>query len=496
MAIVDSLLKLVAVRGADALVVASGEVPCLTKGDADLPLSMPALGAEMIDTILGEVLAEPPPGSAAGPIRGSYRSPDGAAFEVVLRATEAGHRLTFRPDGHGQPGAEDRPGSHVAPPRGDRQSPAPVRPASPPTTTPYRAPTGDIADLLTRAESLDASDVLLSAGAPARARVAGELQSLEQGPLSTENILAFLEPWMSKTDQQVLDRDGSCDLTVQRPTSATVRRYRVNLFKQERGVAAALRPIKSQIPTLDELNLPADFTELTRHRSGLVLMVGTAGSGKSTTLVALIEHLNRTTAKHIITLEDPIEYSYTPQRCLIHQREVGAHVADFSTGLRAALRESPDVILLGEMRDRETIAATLTAAETGHLVLSTLHSGSAAMAIDRVIDVFPQHQQQQVRYQLADVLRAVVTQILLPSSGPTARVPAYERLVVTPAVSTKIRDQRCHQMETELQKGAAEGMVTLERSLARLVQRGALSLEVATAAAPDPRLLAQMVRGR
>ncbi len=366
--------------------------------------------------------------------------------------------------------------------------------AQPQTATPYRSSPANIADLLAQADALDASDVLLSSNAAARIRVGGELRATEQGPLSADDILTFLEPWLSRGNTEMLDEAGSCDLTIRRKTAAATTRYRVNLFKQERGLAAAFRPIKSQVPTLEDLNLPADFHHLTRHHSGLVLMVGTAGSGKSTTLVALIEQLNRTTAKHIITLEDPIEYTYVPRGCLIHQREVGTHVADFSTGLRAALRESPDVILVGEMRDRETIAAALTAAETGHLVLSTLHSGSAAMAIDRVVDVFPEHQQQQVRYQLADVLRAVVSQVLLPSRGPSLRVPAYQKLVVTPAVSTKIRENRGHQMETELQKGAANGMVTLERSLARLVQQGALSFEVAEAVAPDPVLLTEMVQ--
>lgn len=489
MAIVDSLLKLVAVRGADALVVQSGQVPYLAKGDEKLPLSMPSLGAEVIATMLSDVAGDGPvPSPAAdGPELCTYQSPDDSCFDVRIQATEQGHRLTFRPTLGSPPPAS---ATAAGPPA------APAATAAAPRTTPYRAAAAGIPAVLTRAESLDASDVLLSGGAPARLRVGGELEPFEGGELGAEDILSFLEPWMTKADHEALEREGSCDLTVRRPPEAAVRRYRVNLFKQERGVAAAFRPIQSAIPTLEELNLPADFNELTRHRSGLVLMVGTAGSGKSTTLVALIEHLNRTGAKHIITLEDPIEYTYAPRGCLIHQREVGKHVADFSTGLRAALRESPDVILVGEMRDRETIAAALTAAETGHLVLSTLHSGNAAMAIDRVIDVFPQHQQQQVRYQLADVLRAVVTQILLPSTTPKSRVPAYEKLVVTPAVSTKIRDNRCHQMETELQKGAAEGMVPLERSLARLVKRGALRLEVAAEAASDPQLLAQMVRPR
>jgi len=219
--------------------------------------------------------------------------------------------------------------------------------------------------------------------------------------------------------------------------------------------------------------------------SGLVLMTGQAGSGKSTTLAALIEHLNQTRPCHVITLEDPIEYLYTSRLCLIQQREVGRHVADFSVGLRAALRESPDVILLGEMRDRPTIAAALTAAETGHLVLSTLHCYSAPLAVDRIVDIFPGHQQPQVRNQLAGVLRAVVTQVLIPSLTPGRRVPAFEKLMVTDAVATKVRESRGHQLLTEIQTGREGGMVSLERSLASLVHAGEISLETALGVAND-----------
>jgi twitching motility protein PilT len=332
---------------------------------------------------------------------------------------------------------------------------------------------------------------LLSSNAAPRVRIGGSLQRLDQQPHSVEELLEYVEPAMGQTDDEAFESEGSCDVAL---TSAHGARYRANLFKQERGLALALRPIGREVPTLDALGLPQDFQQLTRHRSGLVLMAGTAGSGKSTTLVALIEHLNRTVDKHIITLEDPIEYLYRPQRCLIHQRELGRHVSGFSSGLRAALRESPDVILVGEMRDRETISAALTAAETGHLVLSTLHSANAAMAIERIIDIFPDSQQTQVRYQLANVLRAVVTQILLPSTEPPLRVAAYERLEVTSAVSTKIRENRGHQIETELQRGRAEGMVPLELSLARLVQRKRISFELAHQTARDPLLLEQLVR--
>jgi twitching motility protein PilT len=227
-----------------------------------------------------------------------------------------------------------------------------------------------------------------------------------------------------------------------------------------------------------------------------VLMTGTAGSGKSTTLVALIEHINRTAAKHVITIEDPIEYEYKHRRALVHQRQLGVHVSSFSEGLRAALRESPDVILVGEMRDHTTMAAALTAAETGHLVLSTLHAADAAMALDRIIDSFPEHQQTQVRYQLAAVLRAVVTQRLLPSRVLPQRVPAIEVLRVNTAVATKIREGRGHQIQSEIQKGRADGMLSFEVTLAALVRRGLLSAETAMAHSTSPTLMAEHLRGR
>jgi twitching motility protein PilT len=299
---------------------------------------------------------------------------------------------------------------------------------------------------------------------------------------------------MTEAQMATLDATGSVDFSFDELVDEGRLLLRVNLFRSERGLAAALRPIERRIPSLEELGLPASFRELIGFTSGLVLMTGQAGSGKSTTLAALIEQLNTTRPCHIITLEDPIEYRYTNARSLIHQREVGRHVESFSSGLRAALRESPDVILLGELRDLPTISAALTAAETGHLVLATLHCGSAPMAVDRIIDVFPGHQQQQIRSQLAAALRAVVTQTLLPAITPGQRVPAYEKLMVTDAVANKIRESRGHQLLTEIQTGRVEGMVSLERSLAALVQSGQVAIETALNAAHDRDGLKRLVK--
>jgi twitching motility protein PilT len=226
----------------------------------------------------------------------------------------------------------------------------------------------------------------------------------------------------------------------------------------------------------------------------MVLVVGTTGSGKSTTLAAVVELVNRNQARHVITLEDPIEFVYQPRRCLIHQREVGTHVESFATGLRAALRECPDLILVGEMRDRETVALALTAAETGHLVLSTLHSGSASMAIDRIVDIFPEHQQAQIRLQVAGSLRAVVTQRLLEGVQPGTRYPALEILMVNYAVGALIREGKTHQLATQIQTGRDDGMVALDASLLDLVRAGRIDRETAVANARDPVELQRRLR--
>jgi twitching motility protein PilT len=272
------------------------------------------------------------------------------------------------------------------------------------------------------------------------------------------------------------------------------QRFRVNVFTQAHGLAVALRPVSRRAPSLPELNLPESVGNLANVSGGLVLVVGPTGSGKSSTLAAMVETVNRTRNRHILTIEDPIEFVYQTRRCLIHQREVGAHVESFAAGLRAALRESPDVILVGEMRDRETIAMALTAAETGHLVLSTLHSGSAPMAIDRVVDIFPEHQQGQVRQELAGSLRAVLTQQLLPGVRPGTRFPAIELLTVNYAVAALIREGKTHQLSTQIQTGREDGMIAFEASLFELVRAGRVSREVATAAARDPDELQRRLR--
>jgi twitching motility protein PilT len=282
------------------------------------------------------------------------------------------------------------------------------------------------------------------------------------------------------------------DFALRLTLSGGSRRFRLNVFRHRDGVAAALRPIRTKVPPLAELGLPESLLELIAHPHGLVLVTGTSGSGKSTTLAALVDHLNRTAAKHVITIEDPVEYAHAGHQCLIHQREVGADVESFSAGLHAALRENPDVILLGELRDLATISAALTAAETGHLVLATLHSGTASSAVNRIVDVFPGHQQPHIRVQLAASLRAVISQRLVPARGGR-RIPVIEKLVVTPAVASGIRDSQDHHIRTAMLTGAEQGMITLERSLAGLVRKGLIDRDAAQRHAMDRQALEHLL---
>lgn len=256
-------------------------------------------------------------------------------------------------------------------------------------------------------------------------------------------------------------------------------RNRVNIYRQQKHTAIAIRLLNPYVPTLAELNMPPVFQGLTTLQQGMVLVTGPTGSGKSTTLAACIDEINRMQRKHIITIEDPVEYRHKNQGCIINQREVGVDTDSFSQALRSALREDPDIILVGEMRDLETISAAVTAAETGHLVFSTLHTIGAAATIDRIVDVFPPHQQRQIRTQLAMVLKAVVSQQLVPKADGSGRVAAQEILLVNDAVSNMIREDKCHQITSVLQTNARAGMQSMDSHLAALVQQGIITPETA-----------------
>jgi twitching motility protein PilT len=287
-----------------------------------------------------------------------------------------------------------------------------------------------------------------------------------------ELIFSLLSEKLRGTAQSGSDVDTSYE------TDCGVR-CRVNVFHQRQFMTAAIRLLNDKIPTFDELYLPEPLRNLANEPRGLILVTGPTGSGKSTTLAAMIDYINDTRASHILTIEDPIEYVYKQKKALIHQRNVGEDVDSFSLALRSAMREDPDVILVGEMRDFETISAAITAAETGHLVLSTLHTTGAATTVDRIIDVFPPHSQHQIRTQLAAVLKGVVTQTLLPRSSGTGRVAAFEIMIGTDAVSTQIREGKGHQLNSTIQTGGKQGMILLDDYLANLVRVGTITREAA-----------------
>ena len=316
--------------------------------------------------------------------------------------------------------------------------------------------------------ALGGSDLHLSAGAPPMARVLGELCVLDETPLCSahlaQQVLALLPDWTSQ------DHDGAVAI-------AGLGRFRVNVFAQARGWSSVWRCIPEHIPRLQDLNAPAVLTQWLKHPHGLLLVTGATGSGKSTTLAAMLDHLNRTQPLHILTLEDPIEFVHHSQRSLVQQRSVPGHSADFATALRAALRQDPDVILVGELRDLSTIQLALRAAETGHLVLATLHTRSAAQAMERLVDIFPGDEKNLVRQQLSLSLLGVVHQVLCKSADGTRRVAAHEVLYATPAVRQMIRDNKAAQLPNALQTGAQFGMQTLAQSLSKLQAQGLISAE-------------------
>jgi twitching motility protein PilT len=324
-----------------------------------------------------------------------------------------------------------------------------------------------IDSLLEQTVACGASDLHITVGTAPAARVRGELRPLEGiAPFDAESIRTLLYRILTTEQQKRLELDRQIDLSYGVPGLA---RFRVNVFLQRECLAAVLRVIPDKLKTLEELGLPEGLRELTQLPRGLVLVTGPTGSGKSTTLAAMIDEINRERSDHIITIEDPIEFLHTHKHCVVNQREIGTDATSFANALRAALRQDPDVILLGEMRDLETISTALTAAETGHLVFGTLHTQSASGTIDRMIDVFPPAQQEQVRAMIAGSLQGVVTQMLVPTADGQGRVPALEIMVPDDAIRNLIRQGKVEQIYSYMQTGSRSGMRTMEQSLAELV---------------------------
>jgi twitching motility protein PilT len=327
----------------------------------------------------------------------------------------------------------------------------------------------DVAELLIQTKERGGSDLHLSAGSPAMLRLHGELAPLEDQVLTRDQVHAMIYDILNDDQRRTFEEHRDLDFAIE---VGDVARFRVNVFNQRNGEGAVFRVIPTQVRSFQELGLPDVVQTLALRENGLVLVTGPTGSGKSTTLAAMIDLINATQKKHIITLEDPIEFVHRTKRCLVNQREIGSHTRSFASALRAALREDPDVILVGEMRDLETISLALTAAETGHLVFGTLHTKSAPKTVDRVIDAFPPAQQQQVRVQLAEALQGVISQVLLPTKDKKGRVAALEIMVATVAIRNLIREGKTHQMPSSIQTGTQVGMQSLEQSLRNLVMQG------------------------
>lgn len=340
-----------------------------------------------------------------------------------------------------------------------------------------------IQQLLTESVERRASDLHLSAGLPAMLRIDGSLREYAPEVLTHEEIAQAVQGIMSPLQKAHFEQVLECDFSFEVPG---VSRFRVNVYHQIRGISVAFRAIPSRIPSLQSLGAPAIFSDLATRPRGLVLVTGPTGSGKSTTLAAMIDELNRTQTKHVLTIEDPVEFLYQPDRCMINQREVGGQTLSFANALRAAMREDPNVILVGEMRDLETIRLAITAAETGHLVLATLHTSGAAKAIDRIIDVFPAEEKSVVRSMLSESLTAVISQVLCKRQQGEGRVAAYEIMLGTTAVRNLIRESKVAQLYSAIQTGSNVGMQTLDQSLAKLVQQGQISAEEAAAKARYP----------
>ena len=352
----------------------------------------------------------------------------------------------------------------------------------------------DISELLEKLVKEGGSDLHISSNLPPAIRIDGKLKRMDYPPLAPDDVENLLFPMSSNEQRRRLEQEWELDFSY---GIEGLSRFRVNFYKDKGNYAAAFRTITSKVPTFDQLGLPEIVRTTAEKPRGLILVTGPTGSGKSTTLAAMIDYINSTRAEHILTIEDPIEFVHTSKTSIVHQRELGMDTRSFANALKSALREDPDIILVGEMRDHETIALALTAAETGHLVFGTLHTSSASQTVDRIIDVFPEGQQQQIRVQLANSLQAVFAQTLLPKIQPDGtkkgRVMAQEIMLVTPAIANLIRESKAAQIYSTIQMNQGMGMQTLEMALANLYKQKLVTLEDALSKTSRPEELKRMI---
>ncbi|HUP25370.1 MAG TPA: type IV pilus twitching motility protein PilT [Thermoanaerobaculia bacterium] len=460
MATIDPFLRAASRSQMEALLLEPGRTPRVRRAGREQDIHPAVLEGPRIAVLIAEVApggASPSP--AAGQFEFAYQL-EGAYYRFQGTATPAGWRVEVElprmTDTGSRPALQVEPAGTAAPP------------ITSPSVVTGATPIESIAELLLRLLDQRGSDLHLSSALRPRMRVDGDLVELVdvEAPSSQqlEKLLFEITPERNRTQfQETSDTDFAYEI----PGMA---RFRVNLYRDQRGVASALRVIPQQIPSLDDLGLPDSVHKLAFLTKGLVLVTGPTGSGKSTTLAAILDLVNRSRSDHILTIEDPIEFVHPSKKCLVNQREVGVHTESFKRALRAALREDPDVVLVGEMRDLETVAIALETAETGHLVLGTLHTSTAPSTIERLVDQFPGDRQGQVRLMLADSLRAVIAQTLLKRIGG-GRVAAHEVLMTTPAVSNLIREGKTFQIFSAMQTGKAQGMRLLNDALLDLVER-------------------------
>jgi twitching motility protein PilT len=468
-------------EGGSELVFASGQPVVMRTAGGDVPVLRQQLTSQQIAGVFAELVpAEIRSGfPSAGVTRFAYEAPAGRVA-VLFERKEAVVRALVRPQSsEGEPAsiaapaevprpAPARGGASKPPPPGEEPepSPSPAAPEVPPLQPAPVDPRAAMDQLLVLAVERRASDLHMTSDAPPAMRIDGEMVQLEEyGPIPRARLKEMIYSVTPEKNRLQWEKEKDTDFALEMPGV----RFRVNVFDDRRGIGAAMRQVPTAIRTAEELNLPKAVIELCNHSKGLVLVTGPTGSGKSTTLAAMVDYVNRTRAHHIITIEDPVEFVHPNRRCLVHQREVGTHTASFKQALRAALREDPDVVLVGEMRDLETISIALETAETGHLVFGTLHTNTAPSTVDRIIDQFPADRQPQVRTMLSESLRGVVSQTLCKRRGG-GRVAALEILIVTPPVANLIREGKTFQIPSTMQTGRSFGMQMLNDALLELVK--------------------------
>jgi twitching motility protein PilT len=470
MAGVDGLLRMLVQSGGDELRLVSGEPPRMSQRGSPLRLSFPPTDEDTLRHLLEPLLAGGGEGElgAHGRLERAYRLGSETFAALLSRSPGGALEATFRP------GASPRPSAPAA-------VPAPAAPV--PAPLPSAPTSGRLSGLLEQAVAMRATDLHLFTGEPPTVRESGRLHTLTDLP--AVDVESLLGPFLDESARAKLAQGGSVDFAFELPETG---RFRANLYRASDRLAAALRVLSRSAPRLGALRFPVPLDDLIDVPHGLLIVCGPTGSGKSTTLAALADEALRRRGGVLLSLEDPIEYTLRgePGRGLVRQRQIGTDVRDFPTGLRDALREDPDILLIGEMRDPETISLALTAAETGHLVLTSLHSRSASSSIERIVDAYPPERQVQIRVQLADALRAVVAQRLVPRARGAGRVPALEILRATHGVASLIREGKTAQLPTAIQSSRKEGMLPLERCLADLVRAGEIERSAALALANDP----------